>query len=508
MDISLVEGVDETEAGRSSEESSQGFSFASALALRKNLSETFDQQVSKASSKIKSSGSSNLSVSDRIAQFEKAASTSMRPPLPLNEQSNSIPANRFAVYLRIRPPTSNDEKTLPIMESSTIEVLKPTHPHTQPTKIRTHPPVQSKTSKVQRMHSGCSAKEYEFHQVMDSETTQKEVYTTVAAPLVKGLFEATVGIASKSSNPTESVSALLFAYGITNAGKSHTILGNIKSNNETKWGIVPRAITDLFDRMKQHKTQCYDLHLSYFEVYNEQIFDLIPKKSPKICVGAPRPLKVCERDGQTIVRGLAKHRLRDVSHGIELSAIANSRRQTSSNNLNERSSRSHVICQLQLVPLSRQNAPGKKVSDDDSVISMSGYTTDEEVLLHAKQRSSALWIVDLAGSERSKRTGVASERQKEASLINKSLMTLMRCLSTMRETKLHNSGVVMIPFRESKLTHLFMGHLTSPSAKRTSMIVNANPAIADFDETQHVLAYASQAKTIQLDADELSKKRG
>jgi hypothetical protein len=39
------------------------------------------------------------------------------------------------------------------------------------------------------------------------------------------------------------------------------------------------------------------------------------------------------------------------------------------------------------------------------------------------------------------------------------------------------------------------------------MIVNVNPAVADFDETQHVLAYASQAKKIEINPDELKKKR-
>jgi hypothetical protein len=443
----------ESDDGRSSAESSQGFSFASAMDLRKNLTESFDKQVqtqtqtqtqtskTSCSSKMSSASTSSLSVIDRIAQFEQATkAATAKPPLylPLREQSNVIPANRLAVYLRIRPPQS--------LELNTIDVLKPNHPSTStstssnihPTTVRTYPPAQSNTSKVNlhregRDASSC-AKEFEFHQVLEPETTQKTLYSTVAAPLLHSLFDATVSTSNststdKSRNPA-CESALLFSYGITNAGKTHTILGNIKSNNEAKWGVIPRAISDIFDRINQlprtPTSAHYDLYLSYFEIYNEQIYDLVPKKTARQKVGPPPMLKVRERQGQTIVRGLVKHKVRDVNHGIELTMMANNRRHTSSNNINSGSSRSHCVCQMQIVPRSSHaaNVVSKPSDDDASVVSMSGYSTDEEALFLSKQRSSTIWIVDLAGSERSKRTGMGSARQKEASQINKSLMTL------------------------------------------------------------------------------------
>ena len=189
------------------------------------------------------------------------------------------------------------------------------------------------------------------------------------------------------------------------------------------------------------------------------------------------------RDG-ILVRGLTKNKVKSVKHGIDLTNLANTKRHTSSNNLNVGSSRSHFICQLQILPLKSQ----ENHSEDVSVTSMSGYSTDEEASIVKSKNISTFWIVDLAGSERSKRTGMGSSRQKEASIINKSLLTLMRCLTAMRESGRQNTSHI-IPFRESKLTHLFMGHLTSPSASRTTMVVNVNPAVADFDETQHVLSF-------------------
>lgn len=494
----------EVDDGRISAESDQGFSFASNMDLRKNLAETFDKQV-KTSAKLSSSTQeSGLSINDRIARFQHAASKSTRPPLPNKQEPNAIPENILSVYLRIRPPVAKEKNPSASAERNTIEIFKPKYPSTHPTTVRTYPPPQSNASRVHRDDAANCAKEFGFHQVLAPATTQKTTYETVAAPLLQSLFQATTATNREKPKGLTSESALLFAYGITNAGKTHTMLGNIKSNNHAKWGVIPRAISDLFDQMKLLKTSNYDLYLSYFEVYNEQIYDLIPKKSTSKQFGPPPPLQVRERQGQTIVKGLAKHRVRDINHGIELTLQANAKRQTSSNNLNADSSRSHCVCQLQLV--SRPTNTAAKPSDNDSVVSMNGYSTDEEVAFLSKQKKATLWIVDLAGSERSKRTGLSSARQKEASQINMSLMTLMRCLSAMRENQKHSSSSI-IPFRESKLTHLFMTHLTGPSASRTSMIVNVNPAVDDFDETQHVLGYASQATTIRLDAQELITKR-
>ena len=80
-------------------------------------------------------------------------------------------------------------------------------------------------------------------------------------------------------------------------------------------------------------------------------------------------------------------------------------------------------------------------------------------------------------------------------------------LTIMRRNQALSSASSIVPFRESKLTHLFMNHLTGPSANRTMMIVNVNPAAADFDETQHVLAYATAARTVQISQEEFNRKR-
>lgn len=541
------------DGARSSGDSSEGFTFLSSSNPRRNLTSKFEEQATKPSlasvastaSTARSSSmasASSQSVFHTIAHFEAKAQAQIttmakapqaaRPPLPLRQQSK-IPSNRLATYLRIRPPseasapasaapTASGTSTCSGTYGSTIEVVKPHQPNSHPTTVRTYAPIQSNASKIhshrqqaEEIQAQSHAKQFEFHQVLTPETNQQTVYNMVATPLLQGILETTFQTDSRSTESAKNLkpqSALLFSYGITNAGKTYTILGDLKEKNDAncKWGIIPRAINDILDRIHRFPKRMgsVDLYLSFFEVYNEQIHDLLPKKSDSKNLGLPPPnLKVGERQGQTIVRGLTKHKIDNVQHGIELILAANNRRHTSSNNLNNNSSRSHCICQLQLVPrppTQDDNTIQSNLKDDDTIVSMNGYSTEEEVNHTANKRIATIWIVDLAGSERSKRTQMGSSRQKEASQINKSLMTLMRCLTIMREGSRSSS---IVPFRESKLTHVFMGHLTGPSAWRTAMIVNVNPSISDFDETQHVLAYAASTRLIQLDPMELQQKR-
>jgi hypothetical protein len=537
----------EDETNRSSSESnSAGFHFNSTANLKKNLAATFDMELP-----------ARLPVLDLVDRFEpnnKRAATAVcattttrsedqssrtRPPLPTGFAISSKPRKskkKFAVYLRIRPlsPHSpNDDSCAEKKGASTIEILKSSSDSANqtlfPTAIRTYPPTLSNAYKMninrQSRENSAYAKEFNFDRVMGPETSQENVYSTVAAPLIQDLLAPPE--APTSSSRIRNKSALLFSYGITNAGKTHTVLGDMKSTNQANWGIIPRAISEIFQQNRIHsvsddsatasKPPC-NLYISFFEVYKENVFDLMPSNklsSSKNVNISPEALRVRECRGQIFVRGLTKHKISNIAQGIELTKQAHKKRHTSSNNLNSDSSRSHFVCQIQIVPLTQQAGSfsdreftaeakvDKKFPSEDSI---SGYSTDEEATVRSRVRSSTLWIVDLAGSERSKRTRVGSTRQKESTKINNSLMTLMRCLNAMRMDGKKVSKNV-IPFRESKLTHIFMGHLTSESAARTAMMVNVNPSVEDFDETQHVLAYSRKAKLIEINIKEYGMKR-
>lgn len=93
---------------------------------------------------------------------------------------------------------------------------------------------------------------------------------------------------------------------------------------------------------------------------------------------------------------------------------------------------------------------------------------------------SQLSLVDLAGSERTNRTNNTGQRLREASNINNSLMTLRKCLETLRENQA-SSNQKMVPYRDAKITHLFKNYFDGEGHVR--MIVCINPRPEDFDET-------------------------
>mmetsp|Transcript_42702 Transcript_42702/g.102979 ORF Transcript_42702/g.102979 Transcript_42702/m.102979 type:complete len:988 (-) Transcript_42702:1188-4151(-) len=491
---------------------------------------------------------------------------SLRPPLHTQnsstvlqtaqqpqQQLGMIAKNRFSVLLRIRPLSSSsmavgaaaasnkhreELKAAAATNVNTIEILESHGSNSNtallPTKIRTYPPTLSNSIRinVNRQHTNGAAnststyaKEFEFDGVLGPDSSQQNCYSAVAAPLIDQVLQSgcssaggrqRVGGGPSKSSSQQNESALIFSYGITNAGKTHTILGDIESKTSANWGIIPRALSHVLDHIRGSATNSQqqppaELYMSFFEIYNEQVYDLVPagqtSTSNTVNSNFPEALKVRECRGQVLVRGLNRHKISSTNQGIALSKLAHKKRHTSSNNLNKDSSRSHFICQMQIVnrrPMARA-AAGENVSVSSST--MGGYTTDEEVSVHSKQQTNSIWIVDLAGSERSKRTNViSSSRQKESIQINQSLMTLMICLNGINENGKSGSNSI-IPYRNSKLTHIFQSHLTSMSAWRTAMIVNVNPAVADFDETQHVLAYARTAKLIKLKPEEFGKKR-
>jgi hypothetical protein len=183
--------------------------------------------------------------------------------------------------------------------------------------------------------------------------------------------------------------------------------------------------------------------------------------------------------------------IRTQEEGLKYLDAAQKARKTANNSINAVSSRSHAIIRFSY-----------------------HINNNEEENLNNNKKDSTMadfWIVDLAGSERNKRTG-GGRAQKDAVHINKSLMTLNRCLLALRHNNHHHSSahgsgtMQQPPYRESKLTAIFGNHWNqnynttshSNNHRKTIMIVNVNPSVSDWEETQHVLGYASTARTIVL----------
>ncbi|KAH7285868.1 hypothetical protein KP509_33G049400 [Ceratopteris richardii] len=278
-----------------------------------------------------------------------------------------------------------------------------------------------------------------FDGAFPGDASQKEVYLCSAAQLVEGV------LSGQNSS--------MFCYGATGAGKTFTMLGTVEEP-----GVMILAIKDLFLKLRQRSVdQNYTVLLSYMEVYNETVRDLI---SPG------RTLVIREDMKQGIVvAGLTQSRVSSEDEVMALLHQGNQNRTTESTRVNETSSRSHAILQV-----------------------MVEYSSFVDSLLVT--RSGKLSLIDLAGSERALATDQRTMRSVEGANINRSLLALSSCISALVEGKKH------IPFRNSKLTQLLKDSLGG--ACQTAMIANVSPSNLSFGETQNTLYWADRAKEIGI----------
>ncbi len=366
------------------------------------------------------------------------------------------------VFLRLRPLPSSLLPSPEILPSRSLEVLS----HT---KVRTVQPTGNQTLRSQK-HSEAYAKLYTFDGVYDETVTQIETYNAIAKDLVQNVSHGT--------------SCVLFSYGATNSGKTHSIFGGegwgaCQSEGTTELeGILPRALRELLQRSgSSHANHEANTHVfvSLFEIYREKVYDLMAKRDRKTL-----KLELFDRDKNTWkVAGL--HWLNaskiGAAEALKLLFKGTQRRHRSNNGLNATSSRSHCMCEIEL--------------RRESTASLSG-TALEGVLR----------IVDLAGSERASKTtfegGDFLQRRQEAININKTMLTLWQCLRGMQ----HQSRLFPQPslagIRESTLTKWICPYLFYSLPGTTVVLVSASPAADCYDETQHVLDNATTASKIRI----------
>ncbi|KAL7086204.1 hypothetical protein ACP275_14G324500 [Erythranthe tilingii] len=285
--------------------------------------------------------------------------------------------------------------------------------------------------------------EYGFDRVFGPATTTRHVYDVAAQHVVGGSM--------KGLNGT------VFAYGVTSSGKTHTMHGEQKSP-----GIIPLAVKDVFGIIQETPGREFLLRVSYLEIYNEVINDLLDPTGQN--------LKIRE-DGQGIyVEGIKEEVVLSPAHALSLIASGEEHRHVGSNNFNLLSSRSHTIFTLTI-----ESSPR-------------GENEGEDVTL------SQLHLIDLAGSESSK-TGTTGLRRTEGSYINKSLLTLGTVIS-----KLTDGKSTHIPYRDSKLTRLLQSSLSGHG--RVSLICTVTPASSNTEETHNTLKFAHRSKHVEIKASQ------
>lgn len=262
----------------------------------------------------------------------------------------------------------------------------------------------------------------------------------------------------------------IFAYGQTGSGKSYTMMGTPEQP-----GLIPRTCEDLFQRIEASQTPdvSYNVRVSYFEVYNEHVRDLlVPRTDP------PNYLRIRESPSEgPYIKDLTEATVKNYSDLMTHMRKGDVSRTTASTKMNDTSSRSHAVFTITL----------KQIHHDLS--------TDETT-----ERTARIRLVDLAGSERAKSTEATGQRLREGSNINKSLTTLGRVIAALADPKQGRSGKRksrdVVPYRDSILTWLLKDSLGGNS--KTAMIACIAPS--DYEETLSTLRYADQAKRIRTRA--------
>ncbi|KAG7487600.1 hypothetical protein MATL_G00025150 [Megalops atlanticus] len=284
--------------------------------------------------------------------------------------------------------------------------------------------------------------------------SQQVVYEKLARPLLERAFEG--------------FNTCLFAYGQTGSGKSYTMMGYGEEA-----GMTPRFCEELFSRVtnSQNKDVTCHLEMSYFEVYNEKIHDLLVVKDEQ---GQKRlPLRVREHPlfgpyvedlSTNVVSSYA-----DIQGWLEL---GNKQRATAATGMNDKSSRSHSVFTLVMTQTKTE------------------FVEEEE---HDHTITSRINLVDLAGSERCSSAQTSGDRLREGASINKSLLTLGKVISALSE-QCQSRKKVFTPYRESVLTWLLKESLGGNS--KTAMIATLSPAASNVEETLSTLRYARQARMI------------
>ncbi|KAL8760189.1 MAG: hypothetical protein Q9199_000211 [Rusavskia elegans] len=269
----------------------------------------------------------------------------------------------------------------------------------------------------------------------------------------------------------------IFAYGQTGSGKSYTMMGT-----PTQPGLIPRTCEDLFQRIESSASPniSYTVRVSYFEVYNEHVRDLL---GPQPRSSDPHPFYLKIRESPTegpYIKDLTDLPVKNYHELLRYMRLGDNNRTTASTKMNDTSSRSHAVFTIML----------KQIHHDLSTDS----TTE---------RMARIRLVDLAGSERAKATEATGARLREGSNINKSLTTLGRVIAALADPKhsrVHNGGKTrskdVVPYRDSILTWLLKDSLGGNS--KTAMIACIAPS--DYDETLSTLRYADQAKHIRTRA--------
>ena len=337
----------------------------------------------------------------------------------INNKKSSI-----TVAIRVRPLNQNE------LELSPLEGVKVINNNSLI--------VTSDTSINSKKTNQIKEQQFFFDYVFDKNSSQQTIYEYTTKNLLSGVIEG--------------FNATVFAYGATGSGKTYTMLG---TSNEK--GIMSRSIADLFKLLNNYKNKEYKMEVSYIEIYNEIIRDLLAEGNV---------IDIHEDPGKgVILQGVNEIEVENTENFYDLLFVGNKKRTTGSTNNNETSSRSHAVLRISL--------NNKDNNSNDMTIGR-------------------FILVDLAGSEKTNshlNNTNNNNNNNNSNNINKSLLALGVCINALA------SKSKFIPWRNSKLTRILKDSLGGNS--RIVMISTISPSVYNLDETINTLVYSNRAKNIQ-----------
>ncbi|XP_029984980.1 LOW QUALITY PROTEIN: centromere-associated protein E [Sphaeramia orbicularis] len=298
---------------------------------------------------------------------------------------------------------------------------------------------------IYQTDDGNSTKSFSFDRVFTADETTDQLYRAIAKPLVVSTVEGYNGT--------------IFAYGQTSSGKTFTMMGN-----DHILGVIPLAVEDVFQTIKTCPKKEFLLRVSYMEIYNETVTDLLVDSWKR------KPLEVRETINKNIyVADLTEELVTSPAQALAWIRKGEKNRHYGKTKMNQRSSRSHTIFRMILESRER--------SDSE--------TADGAIIV------SHLNLVDLAGSERASQTGAEGTRFKEGCNINRSLFTLGQVIKKLTD----ESQKGFTNYRDSKLTRILQNSLGG----NAKTVIICTITAAALDETLSTLQFASTAKKMKND---------
>lgn len=278
----------------------------------------------------------------------------------------------------------------------------------------------------------------------------------------------------------------VFAYGMTGTGKTFSMQGTATSP-----GVIPLAITDIFSFIRETPNREFLLRVSYLEIYNEKIHDLLtapPPTGPGSQNLQQEEIKLREDSKRGVYATPLKEEIvQSPTQLLRVIARGDNNRKVAGTQFNARSSRSHAV--VQIVVESRERVPGGGTLQDSK----------RNAVPPGGVRVSTLSLIDLAGSEKAAED---KERRTEGAHINKSLLTLGTVIARISEArdKKGPDRDKHLPYRDSKLTRLLQPALSGNSLVSILCTIaigstgTAASVATHVNETLNTLKFASRAK--------------